>query len=614
MIHNAPVTYDPSTGLSAQGAVIPGYGLEDVLTDWNKQPQFTDAAQYATDKIATDREAAHFAHQVIMGPTWGEIQGIKAVGSRKKWVRAQFDNTPPPRIIDLHEAKEGDVNKKWANGFHNGVWSRKMAGIWWRFNLDSDPMRGKIVWALAKHFPVSQYAGAEDPAKASCHSFTDMLSHHAYGNFVDILEAVTYHQEMGKMLTYVGNEKASADGLREPDENYAREIMQLFTIGLHELNIDGTNKLDGEGNTIPTYTNDDIRQVARVFTGLWRPALSANQTELDTTEANKTAARGFITNSFGTTGPLYCAVDGHLTTKMKHALWAYEYGAKLALGGQIDIPADTAPTNNIRMFCEQIAAHPSCAPFIAKQFIKMLVKSNPSPAYVARVAQAFRNNGRNVVGDLKTVWQAIFCDSEAAYPGSLDEKGGRWMDGWEVLMRHMRTLERSNTKVATGTDTDGRYVRLMGNGETLHVLEFGFSMPYNQPSIFGGYDQIGSVGSLIDYGLEAPEATGWNASTMIGAVNSLWSIYYGYNAEPSSAVTEQNMNSDYTMLPTTGTEAELIERLNLLFFGGCASPALIAGAAAAIAGQAASTETEQINRATAVILYFATSCDFFIQY
>jgi hypothetical protein len=217
-------------------------------------------------------------------------------------------------------------------------------------------------------------------------AYFDILSEHALGNYRDVLIDISHSSSMGLYLTYNGSKKEEivGDTVIYPDENYAREIMQLFTIGLSKLNLDGTEQTDASGNSIPTYTQTDVNELAKVFTG-W--------------DLKRSSHFGRVASKQGDgPHPLDFTAEPH------------HFGAKSLLGRTIQGGNDGA--NDIAAAVDILMAHPNIAPFISKQLIMRLLKSNPSPAYVARVATVFNDNGQGVKGDLKAVVKAILLDSE----------------------------------------------------------------------------------------------------------------------------------------------------------------------------------------------------------
>jgi len=254
-----------------------------------------------------------------------------------------------------------------------------------------DVLRQKLAFALSQIFVISPYHGTNLSGESESNlTFYDFLYQGAFGNYKDILTNTTLSVPMGKYLSHFMNQKADFVEKTFPDENYAREIMQLFSIGLHQLNLDGTPILDATGNTISTYDINNIAEMAKIFTGL-----AAAQITDGTSNDNF-----FRTYTINKNIPLKMFEDFHAK------------GEKEILPGVI-IPAGQSGMEDISQTINILFNHPNVAPFISKRLIQNLVKSNPTPAYVKRVALTFNNNGNGVRGDLKAVVKAILLDPEA---------------------------------------------------------------------------------------------------------------------------------------------------------------------------------------------------------
>ncbi len=270
----------------------------------------------------------------------------------------------------------------------------------WEYAIEGeDQLRQRMVYALSQLLVVSDFGGEllTDYPSAIAY-YRDILTEHAFGNYRDLLEAVTYSPAMGYYLTYLGNLPQDDRTGRMPDENYAREILQLFTIGLVELNPDGTPRLDGDGNQIETYGNEDVTGLARVFTGL------------DLDEAPYSMSDDFA---------------AELARPMRVFDEQHSLREKRFLG--TSIPAGTPGEESLRLALDHIMAHPNVGPFIGRQLIQRFTTSNPSPLYVERVASAFdvglyvlpdnTTVGTGRKGDLAATLAAVLFDEEALSGG-----------------------------------------------------------------------------------------------------------------------------------------------------------------------------------------------------
>lgn len=509
----------------------------------------------ASDAIPSLRAAAHFLRQTTFGATWAEVQAAFALGSRRAWMRAELKKSFTKRFMDrlytdeaITDLTRTDVSAEVAYSFMLGM-------------TDTDaPLRARCLHTLLKYFPATVPGGGL-PGYGGflLLGWVDRLNQHVFGNFRNLLESVTYSRPMATMLTYNANEKASADGTTQPDENYAREIMQLFTIGLWELNADGSQRLDASGRPIPTYTNTDIRQLARAFTGLIKQNQTADFYRTDTA-ANRTIAR--VASTTQETGPIYYADPA---SNQRHYLPFYEYGAKYALGGRINIPENTEPQANLTAVHDALFNHPNTPVYVAGRFIRMMTTSNPSRGYVARVAAAFVDNGFGVRGDMKALWTAIFLDPEAGWDGARNEYFGRVRDGFEAWCHNIRALERLST--------NGK--RVFANNSAPATDAMGAHFFAAIPSIFGMYDATYSEGTPKELGLLSPEMQMWSDYLLVASSNQLSNgSIVGWEPRDTGSNFSLLRPNGYAMFPLTGTADELIERINLLLCGGLMSPGL----------------------------------------
>lgn len=335
--------------------------------------------------------------------------------------------------------------------------------IWFRNVVNGDDqLRQRVAFALSEIMVVSQL-GALFQAPFALADYYDVLSRNAFGNYRSLMNEVTLHPAMGVYLSMLGNEKPNPALNIRPDENYARELMQLFSIGLVELNLDGTEKLDNFGQPIPTYNQAIIEGFAHVYTGwTWAGSPSFEQ------------ARGTPQNQVI---PMELWSDHHDTEP------------KLLLNGTV-LPAGQTGEQDLTAALDNIFEHPNVAPFVSTRLIQRLVTSNPSPGYVRRVATVFNNNGSGVKGDLAAVVKAILLDPEAR-PQLAMEIDGKVK---EPLLRLTQLFRAYNA-----TSNSGRYPLvasyiLFGQGPLQSPSVFNFFSPFYAPP-----------GEIRDSGLVAPE-------------------------------------------------------------------------------------------------------------
>ncbi|KAA3623046.1 MAG: DUF1800 family protein, partial [Bacteroidetes bacterium] len=269
--------------------------------------------------------------------------------------------------------------------------------FWDKVFRGQDVLRNKAAFALNQIFVVSTRSIRLNGQGFGGSDYYDILYDGAFGNFRDIMSEVTLHPIMGYYLSHLHNRKGDPALGTLPDENYAREIMQLFTIGLYELNNDGSYKLDEDGERIPTYDILDIQELAKVFTGLSGGAWNVeNFPNLE----GQPLTFGNALNRYDLTVPMIMWQQHH------------EPGPKVMIDGTV-IPAGQPGMQDIDQALDVLFNHPNVGPFIAIRLIQQLVKSNPTPAYINRVASAFNNNGHGERGDMQAVFRAVLTDPEA---------------------------------------------------------------------------------------------------------------------------------------------------------------------------------------------------------
>lgn len=312
--------------------------------------------------------------------------------------------------------------------------------FFWNAVHGADQLRQRVAFALSQIVVVS--ANTIEPAYAN-RNFQQMLQVNAFGNYRNILLEATLSPVMGAYLNMVNNVKADPVRGTEPNENYARELLQLFSVGEYLLNADGTRQLDGQGNPINTYDQDVIENFARVFTGWTYPP--------------RPGAVSRFPNAQYFEGRMVAFAAQH------------DIGAKTLLGGAV-LPAGQTPEKDVDDAVNNVFNHPNTGPYIGKQLIQFLVTSNPSPQYVARVSAAFNNNGQGVRGDMKAVLRAILLDAEARGNPSTDPNYGKLREPVLLMTGLVRALNGNS---------DGVYLR--GRAAAMGQL------PYESPTVFNFY-------------------------------------------------------------------------------------------------------------------------------
>lgn len=335
-------------------------------------------------------DVTRFLAQASFGPTEDEIKSLyESDGDFATWIDEQI-TAPNTSILEAFDDHMRDAGLDPLNKRDLELdWQKRMLLsdiLWERFVHGEDQLRQRVAFALSQIFVISDLSDALFNDARGVANYHDVMTQHAFGNYRDLLEAVTLNPMMGEYLSMVRNEKADLARNIRPDENFAREMMQLFTIGLVELNDDGTQRSDEGGNAIPTYDQNITKAFASVFTG-W---IYGN------------APYWYWTDWFNESTVL----------PMKPFEAYHDTQSKTLLNGEI-LPAGQTAQQDLTAALDNVFAHPNVAPFISKQLIQRLVTSNPSPDYVQRVSGVFNNNGRGEKGDLEAVVRAILLDSEA---------------------------------------------------------------------------------------------------------------------------------------------------------------------------------------------------------
>jgi uncharacterized protein (DUF1800 family) len=336
----------------------------------------------------TANEAARFLAQASFGPTDADIAQVQTLGYRG-WLDAQMALQPTPHLPY--------VRANYNAALFGGNFNFMQDSFWQQAVPAPDQLRQRAKFALSQILVVSAESNQIATPADGLANYYDLLGQHAFGNYRQLLEAVATSPMMGIYLSHLRNQKADAATGRVPDENFARELMQLFTIGLVELNLDGTPKLVN-GQPVETYSNTDIAGLARVFTG-WSWAAA------DTSNA-----------SFNGGGTAYA---DRILRPMQPYPQFHETGTKVFLN--TTIPANTSAQQSLTIALDRLFNHPNLCPFIGRQLIQRLVTSNPSPAYVARVSAACVDNGAGVRGDMRAMVRAILLDDAARGAAGLSD-------------------------------------------------------------------------------------------------------------------------------------------------------------------------------------------------
>lgn len=444
--------------------------------------------------FATEMSTAQFLTRATFGPTAAEIDewsGQDASDWFKEELTKPVSLTMP--IIQEYQADLNEINI-------NEINTATPSFAFWRNAIEGDDqLRQRMAFALSHIFVISSNASDQlrnFPEGIGLHA--DILANNAFGNYRELLEEITYSPGMGHFLTYMGNQKGDPSTGRVPDENYARELLQLFTIGVVELNQDGTEKRGEDGQPIEIYDNSDITGLARVFTGL----IAGN-------DGREFRRDGYL-------GPMEINENRHSDLE------------KSFLGSTI--PADTDVATSIDMALDTIMAHENVAPFVSRQLIQRLVTSHPDPSYVERVANVFDAGQYNLPdgtvigdgrkGDLSATVAAILFDSSIEGERDFSASFGKIREPLLRFSHWARSFEVSNVTPETQFQ-----LIYSGNPDLLG------QQPHGAPSVFNffrpGYVAPGT--ETGEQGLTVPELQITNASSITNYANFMAYYIFEFN-------------------------------------------------------------------------------------
>lgn len=524
---------------------------------------------------ATDAEAARFVLQAQFSVSDADIATLKASGYLA-WLDARYGEAPG----------QGGVSWLDSRGY-NAITAERLYishepgdyMVWNQLLTAPDQMRKRVALALSEYFVVSQTPFNTFYPGYLVAAYWDLLCAHAFGNFRDLLEAVTLNAAMGFFLNTRGNRKEDSRG-SEPDENFAREVMQLFTIGLYELNPDGTEKLDANGMPIETYGRDDVSNLARVFTGYsWDYQSNGGSFTSVAWSPNQIPSTHFTVN------PMRFSASTHSTN-------AAEF-----LGARIS--GTTPGADALHIALDRLFYHDNTGPFFSRQMIQRLVSSNPTPAYVQRVATVFGNNGAGVRGDLKAVWTAILTDEEArTMPTAADTLGGKLREPIVSFVQWGRTAQVDSDSGDFQIDDLSDGDRQLGQSPLRAASVFNFFRPGYVPPNTG----------IADAGKQAPEFQLLNESSAAGYVNFMQRV-------TRSGVRDVTPRYD-ALLPIAHDAPGVVDWLNLRLAANQLSPetvGVITKALGAMGVTAASSTSARLDLLAAACFLVLISPEYRVQ-
>lgn len=425
-------------------------------------------------------DAARFLTQASFGPNAAQIAQVREL-SYDGWLNQQFAQPASLQRAEL----EGPGGVYALTG---SVTREQRQEIWWRHAITApDQLRQRVAFALSEILVVSELHDALHNQPLLLAEYYDVLTRNAFGNYRQLLQEITLSPAMGLYLNMLRNQRGTPQSGQRPDENFAREVQQLFSIGTVELNADGSVQQDAEGTPLPAYNQRSVESFARAFTG-WTWA-----------DANDNwYARG---SSYQ---PMKAFEDRHDT------------GAKTLLKG-VQLPAGQSAAQDLAGALDNLFLHPNTAPFICRRLIQRLTSSNPSPGYIQRVAQVFENNGSGQRGDLKSVVAAILLDPETRAPAG--DSSGKLR---EPLLR-LTALWRAFTASAASGKFNYPYA------------EHDFAQaPLRSPSVFNFFQpDYSAPGEVSERGLVAPEFQLQTQSQSLTLINALTRfVRYQYEGAP----------------------------------------------------------------------------------
>ena len=534
-------------GVSGSDVLVLGPISDNAITKVGTLAQFAESVAAASPAVASDAEAARFLLQAQFSASDAEISVVRSQGF-VGWLEQQF-NAP---------ASLTGWDALMSKGYNDIAFTFSTAPAdymaWNQLIASPDAVRKRVALALSELFVVSSNGINISARSFAMAAYWDILAANAFGNYRVLLEAITLNPAMGVYLNTRGNQKEDATSGRQPDENYGREVMQLFTIGLYELNVDGSNKLSTAGQPIETYDQSTVTNIARAFTG-W---------DLDTTGAT-------ATNLLQVKNPMRLIASRHSTLACSF------FGTS--------IPANTDGTTALKITLDVLFNHANTGPFLSKQLIQRLVTSNPSPAYVGRVAAIFNNNGSGLRGDLKAVIKAVLLDTEARSATNLTN--ATWGKLREPIVRFTQWARSFN---AQSTNGDWKIPDLTNDSTRLG------QSPMRSGSVFNffrpGY--VPPNTALAPAALVAPEFQITNESTVAGYINFMQSTIQNGIAD-----VVPNYSNELALV---NDPVALVNRLNLILAAGQLSAATLSIISSAIASISSTTVTGQKNRVYAAIL------------
>lgn len=501
--------------------------------------------QVAFGQQISDRAAARLLDQASWGPNPTSIAQVQQAGITG-WLTQQFalntSDLPDQALLNSAGNTNTDVGPVRAAFFQNAL-------------TGNDQLRQRVAFALSQIWVVSQVSGVSNAYAFP--PYWRVFRDNAFAKYSDLIRAVSLNPAMGRYLNMANNNKGNTAKGTQPNENYARELMQLFTIGLVQLNMDGSMVLDSKGNPVPTYTETDVTNVAKAFTGWTYPTAPS--------------ASPASNNPAYYIGNMFSVAANHDTT------------AKTIFGNYV-IPAGQTADQDLTSVINALMQQTTMAPFVCKQLIQHLVTSNPSPGYISRVSSVFLNDGTGTRGNLQAVITAILTDVEA-------RAGDDPSSAVNANFGHLREPILFLTSALRGLNATTNSSNVVGN-----VASALSENLFNAPSVFSYF----SPQSRTERGLFGPEFQIYSTQTAASRANYVYNMIYSTTGIDSN--TPVNLAPFNAKLPTNtpANQAILIDYISSVFLDHGMSADL--KQAATSAAQAATSAANAVKAALYIVL------------
>ena len=580
-------TYDRGAGAKAFDGVDVIAGQGEMY--WSGALRLTWPKTTVVTPSARTIDAVRLLQQATFGPTAASIDSLAAT-TNAAWIDQQIAQPWAPTYVPYIDSKFAlgdDYRPIGTNNKYSASWP--MHRFWATSYSANDQLRRRVALALHEIFVISTADSNLYNHSRAYANYLDTLNKHAFGNFRNLIEDIALHPAMGIYLSHMRNPKEDPATGRLPDENFARELMQLFTIGLYELNADGTVKLGDNGKPIETYGNADVMALAKVFTGY---SWGYPDNEL-------------TTNVFRWGTPEYSvAKDRRIDQqRMKNYPGQHSLAEKKLFAGKpwaVTIPANGTADGDLKIALDTLFNHPNVGPFIGRQLIQRLVTSNPTPAYVGRVAAVFNNDGRGQRGNLAAVVKAILLDTEARTASGTQSLASKLR---EPVLRVTHWMHAFGATSTSGEFTLGGDLDPVGQRIWAPASVFSYFRP--------GYVPAGTA--LATTGATAPEFQIVNEGSTAAWVNIARSMAGGGIGWTVNTPEVSSPMSVPISLISTGDVNALIEHLNLLLFAGTMSAELKFDILDAVSGVGGSDANSYANRARIALFMALSSPEFLVQ-